>query len=536
MAKSAFPIQCSPQENDTPQRFNMAAEYAIYLRKSRQDAEAEARGETDVLATHRKTLTDLAVQKGYQIGAVYEEVLSGDTIADRPQMRKLLSEVERGLWRGVLVMEIERLARGDSIDQGIVTRAFQCSHTYIITPSKVFDPNNYYDEEHLEFDLFMSRREYRMINRRIQAGRLTAAKEGRWLAHPPFGYDAQKLPHEKGYVLVPNDDAEIIRAIFRLYTDTPTMGTVRLCNKLNELGYRSATGKPFHVGIIKDILRNPVYAGYVTWGRRGQVKKIRDGQATYTNPRHKEYQIFKGRHQALISEKVWNQAQAKLEARSFHPVPKQKELKNPLSGLLICEKCGHKMQARPQAGGRYIFCHHYCGMVSARMEEVEAALLHALRLWLAEYSTTTQKTASSSNEEIVAAKAALSNCNKQIAAVEEQRARVFELLETGIYTPALFQEREKRLSERREQIVVAATQIRQRLDWLVKNEQSRQELIPRVIHIIETYEQTESAQDKNDMLRLAVAKIVYHKTTSMYSEAGSDLTLTIYPILPDNYN
>ena len=123
----------------------MPTQYCIYLRKSRADLEAEARGEADVLVTHRKTLLSLAEQRGYTIGKIYEEIVSGDTIADRPQMRHLLSEVEAGRWHGVLVMEIERLARGDSIDQGIVTRAFKFSGTYIITPSKIFDPNNYYD-------------------------------------------------------------------------------------------------------------------------------------------------------------------------------------------------------------------------------------------------------------------------------------------------------------------------------------------------------------------------------------------------------
>ena len=55
-------------------------------------------------------------------------------------MQQLLREVEAGMWDGVLVMEVERLARGDTIDQGTVSRAFQFSDTKIITPLKVYDP------------------------------------------------------------------------------------------------------------------------------------------------------------------------------------------------------------------------------------------------------------------------------------------------------------------------------------------------------------------------------------------------------------
>ena len=167
----------------------MPTQYCIYLRKSRQDLEAEARGEGDTLARHRRTLTELAEARSLPVGAIYEEVVSGDTIAARPQMQRLLQEVEAGQWRGVIVMEIERLARGDSIDQGIVARAFKYSETRIITPFKTFDPNNEYDEEYFEFGLFMSRREYKTIRRRLNAGVQAARREGKYTAgQPPFGY------------------------------------------------------------------------------------------------------------------------------------------------------------------------------------------------------------------------------------------------------------------------------------------------------------------------------------------------------------
>lgn len=55
--------------------------YAIYLRKSRVDLEAEAHGEGDTLARHRKTLLALAAAQQLNVTHIYEEVVSGDTIA-----------------------------------------------------------------------------------------------------------------------------------------------------------------------------------------------------------------------------------------------------------------------------------------------------------------------------------------------------------------------------------------------------------------------------------------------------------------------
>ena len=141
--------------------------YIIYLRKSRADLEAEQRGEGETLARHERALLELARRQRLNIVDIYREIVSGETIAARPVMQRVLAEVEEGLWDGVLVYEVERLARGDTIDQGIVAQAFKFSNTKIITPVKTYDPDNEFDEEYFEFGLFMSRREYKTINRRV---------------------------------------------------------------------------------------------------------------------------------------------------------------------------------------------------------------------------------------------------------------------------------------------------------------------------------------------------------------------------------
>ncbi|HEY8395564.1 MAG TPA: recombinase family protein, partial [Bacilli bacterium] len=56
-----------------------SGEYFIYLRKSRADLEAEARGEGETLAKHRKALFRLAREKGINVTQVYEEIVSGES-------------------------------------------------------------------------------------------------------------------------------------------------------------------------------------------------------------------------------------------------------------------------------------------------------------------------------------------------------------------------------------------------------------------------------------------------------------------------
>ena len=164
-------------------------QYCMYLRKSRADIEAEARGEGETLARHEKILLELAKKINLNITEIYREIVSGETISSRPVMQQLLSEVEQGIWSGVLVVEVERLARGDTKDQGVVAQTFKFSDTKIITPMKVYDPQNEFDEEYFEFGLFMSRREYKTTTRRLQGGRVASVKEGKYVGNiPPFGY------------------------------------------------------------------------------------------------------------------------------------------------------------------------------------------------------------------------------------------------------------------------------------------------------------------------------------------------------------
>ena len=98
--------------------------YCAYLRKSRRDEELEALGQGETLARHEAQLNALADRLGIRVTRWYREIVSGDTIAERPEIRQLLSDLNAGVWAGVLVMDVDRLARGDSIDQGVIMQTF----------------------------------------------------------------------------------------------------------------------------------------------------------------------------------------------------------------------------------------------------------------------------------------------------------------------------------------------------------------------------------------------------------------------------
>lgn len=163
--------------------------YAMYLRKSRIDEEA---GIENTLSKHETMLRDMAARMGIHIDEtnIYREIVSGESIDARPQMQRLLKAVEMGLYTGVLCVELERLSRGNGEDQARILRTFQFSGTKILTLNKVYDlsSDDDFDEEFFEFGLFMSRREYKTIKRRLLRGRLQAQRDGYFIGSvPPYG-------------------------------------------------------------------------------------------------------------------------------------------------------------------------------------------------------------------------------------------------------------------------------------------------------------------------------------------------------------
>ena len=206
----------------------------IYLRKSRADEELEKTlGKGETLIKHRKALLKFAKQKNLNIVEIKEELVSADSIFHRPKMVELLQEVENKQYSGVLVMDIQRLGRGDTEDQGVITRIFKESHTKVITPNKTYDLDDDYDEDYFEFESFMGRKEYKMIKKRMQGGRIRSIEDGNYIAtNPPLGYDIHFINRSRTLKINENE-AEIIKTIFNMYIDGN--GASSISNYLNSI-------------------------------------------------------------------------------------------------------------------------------------------------------------------------------------------------------------------------------------------------------------------------------------------------------------
>jgi site-specific DNA recombinase len=524
-------------------------EYCLYLRKSRADAEAESRGEGETLARHEKALLELSSRLQLNVTEIYREIVSGETIASRPVMQKLLSEVEQGLWGGILVMEVERLARGDTIDQGIVAQAFKCSNTRIITPLKTYDPNNEYDEEYFEFGLFMSRREYKTINRRLQRGRITSVKEGKYVSNKaPYGYERVKLANEKGWTLEPMpDEADTIRFIFSLYTtgeatsdgDFKRLGVSLIARRLNMLKVPTKTGGAWVSSTIRDILINPVYIGKIRWNWRPAVKKIVDGNVFLERPRASadECILVQGRHPAIVREETFQMAQEIISKNSQRPIGERYMVKNPLAGLVVCGKCGRRMIRRPYSGKKTadtLMCAEpTCDNVSCALHCVEERVLSGLGEWLHEYRLEWGSGSNNITSQMEYKRKAAKRLEEEITTIGRQLDNIHDLLEQSVYTAETFLERTRVLNERIQVAKKELSEIESEIAAEKAREVGRRNIIPKVEHLLAVYRELPDAKAKNDMLKGVLEKAFYSKThRARWHGSPDDFELTLYPRLP----
>lgn len=529
-------------------------QYCIYLRKSRGDIDAELRGEGETLARHEKILIDLASTQSLNVIKIYKEIVSGESILERPIIQKLLLEIESGLWAGVLVIEIERLARGDTIDQGIIAQAFKYSNTKIITPTKTYNPNNEFDEEYFEFGLFMSRREYKTINRRLQSGRVSSVKEGKYVGNQaPYGYIRKKIENDKGFTLEPHpQEADVIKTIYELYTkgEIQIDGTYKkiglslICKKLNYLNIKPRKSDSWVISSVRDIITNPVYNGKIRWNFRPSQKKIIKGISQIKRPRSNinDCIIVDGIHKPLVDSETWNLAQDILKNKATNPTPNNRSIKNPLSGIMVCGLCGRRMVRRGYTKKDLestLMCPvTFCTNISSKLHLVESSILNALQVWLINYKLNLNMESNKAHKNdfnIKIHKKALKKINKEILVLENQINNLHNLLEQGVYTASKFLERSNLLADKLKIIKNNKHYIEKQINIGYNPEENKQYIIPKMEMIIDVYPKTKNLQLKNDLLKEVLGKVIYTKTVNTRWQSNPDnFQIDLYPKLPKN--
>lgn len=476
---------------------------ALYLRKSREE-ESESREAT--LARHERMLRDYCEANNLSIVKVYREVVSGENLDARPQARLMLDAVADKEFDGVVVVELERLSRGNQIDQVEILETFKKSGTKIYTLNKTYDlaSDNEFDEEFFEFGLFMSRREYKIIKRRLIRGKKQAQKEGYYIgSHLPYGFG--KVRGDKGYILVPNEETPFVQLMFNkfVYED---YSLAELRDYLNNNGIRPKRIGYWSSEVVKRVLKNKCYIGYINYNSRSVRSR----------------ECYKGKHEAIIDEETFYKAQEKL-SRTSHKLKKSSTLQNPLASLVKCSHCGATMQK----------CNEFfrcitlnCPTKLSYIDIVEKKVIDELKEELKNFNYFIENYGEEVKKQNKSQETEIALLQKEIDKKTGMINKACEMLELGVYTKEKYLERvnvlESNIKALKERITA--------LQSSFNNEEARvRKAIPILEKCLDAYWGL-NPKEKNDLLKSFIERIEYSKTipNTRWNHNLDDMQIKIY--------
>lgn len=320
-----------------------------YLRKSRSDdptlsvEEVLERHESILNEWMKKNIGDVVPENN-----IYREVVSGETIDERPEVNKLLKRIESPMIRAILIVEPQRLTRGDLEDIGRLMKLIKYTNTLVITPDRIYNLHFEEDWEAFERELKKGNDFLEYTKKILNRGKLKSVSEGNFIGSiPPYGYDKTFITvgKKKCPTLIENSEqADVVRMIFDMYVNQ-NMGRTNIAHKLDNLGIKPPKGKKWSPAALKDMLENEHYIGKVVWNWRKTMVIVEDSEIIKTRPKAKigEYLIYEGRHEGIIPEDLFMAARAKQGKN--HRAKASTKIRNPLSGLVFCQ-CGRAMSYR----------------------------------------------------------------------------------------------------------------------------------------------------------------------------------------------
>ena len=326
---------------------NLAPDEVIaYLRKSRADNPLLSVEE--VLERHEQILNEFAERHlGAKVSEAnkFREIVSAETISARPEMQKVLRLIESPNIKAILVVDVERLSRGDLEDCGRLIKLLRYTNTLVITPTEIFDLSTEYGRDHFERKLKMGNYYLEYSKKVMQRGTELSFQSGNYLGSiPPYGYDKTTVMEGKREcptLSVNPEQAEVVRMIFEMYVNQG-VGIYNIAHRLDEAKITPPKGKHWSPPSIRDMLQNIHYTGKVKRDWRKIVTVVEEGEIVKTRPKAKigEYMVYEGKHEAIISEEIFNAAKERIG--SNHRTKPTTKVRNPLASLLFCQ-CGRAM-------------------------------------------------------------------------------------------------------------------------------------------------------------------------------------------------
>ena len=323
---------------------------AIYARVS-----SERQREEGTIASQLAGLRELAAGRGLIVDeelVFCDEGLSGATLT-RPALERLRDRAAEGAFEVLLCHCPDRLARRYAYQVLLLEELARAGVEIVFTrePERSGSPE---DELLRQFQGMIAEYERAQIRERTRRGKLHRARTGSQavMSGAPYGYRyVRKTEHAEGYWEIDEVEAEVVREVFRRYTEEQ-MSIAEIARWLSERGIPTRTGKAvWDRSTVWGMLRNPAYRGQAAFGKTKMSE--RHGKPTRpTRRRGERHGRRPARHDqpaeawtlipvpALVTGEQFELAQERL-VENAHFAKRNTRRPGPLQGLVVCRECGY---------------------------------------------------------------------------------------------------------------------------------------------------------------------------------------------------
>lgn len=514
---------------------------ACYCRLSRDD---EQDGTSVSIETQVKVLEDYCKSNNIGVFDFYCDDGFTGTNFDRPNFRRMMSDVDSGNVNMVVVKDLSRFGRnyievgkyiedvfpeigvrfvaiGDNVD----TVKENTDLDFMLPLKNIF--NQYYPAE---------------CSRKTRQAFMTKAKRGEFIgSQAPYGY--KKSASDKHILEIDEITAPTVRWIFEMiayhgYGYNKVARTLSEKRVITPAAYQAQRGghiyekDPYdwNLATIVKMMENTAYLGHVISGKR---RKLSFKSKREVKQPQEKWIVNENMHEPLISQQLWDDAHKRLETRKRKS---KSGFENIFAGLLKCDKCGYALGIANAIGREnYYVCNTYkkkgkdkCSIHYIRYNDLYKCVLADLQELLNEVSGNSEafragvlkKLGSADKKGRANAENEINRLESRIKELENKFDRLYEDRLNGILSDKKFKELSAKCEAEQDRLALELSELQARNACEIESENN----VDKFMSVISRYETIQSL-DKELLNRLIDRIVVSDKVKT---EDGYTQKITIF--------